>query len=219
MLASQLINTGFPVINVFDKASFALHIMDEYDVMHLPVSSAEKFAGIVSKDDLLDIDENNTLASIEQDLQKISIKGEEYFLQALKLIANNELTILPVVNEQAELMGVIQAKDILKTISRFVGNEEKGAVIVLETDKQNFSFGEISRLVETNEAYITQLNTHTEPDSGTVVITLKINKIEVSDIVATFQRYEYIVRYFFGEEEYANELKENYNHLISYLNM
>ena len=219
MLASQLINTGFPVINLFDKASFALQIMDEYDVMHLPVSSAEKFAGMVSKDDLLDIDENNTLASIEQDLQKISIKGEEYFLQALKLIANNELTILPVVNEQAELSGVIQAKDILKTISRFVGNEEKGAVIVLETDKQNFSFGEISRLVETNEAYITQLNTHTEPGSGTVVITLKINKIEVSDIVATFQRYEYIVRYFFGEEEYANELKENYNHLISYLNM
>jgi len=129
MLASQLINTGFPVINVFDKASFALQIMDEYDVMHLPVSSGEKFAGIVSKDDLLDIDENNTLASIEQDLQKISIKGEEYFLQALKLIANNELTILPVVNEQAELSGVIQAKDILKTISRFVGNEEKGAVI------------------------------------------------------------------------------------------
>jgi CBS domain-containing protein len=219
MLASQLINTGFPIINVLDKASFALQIMDEYDVMHLPVSSAEKFAGIVSKDDLLDVDENNTLASIEQDLQKISIKGEEYFLQALKLIANNELTILPVVNEQAELSGVIQAKDILKTISRFVGNEEKVAVIVLETDKQNFSFGEISRLVETNEAYITQLNTYTEPDSGTVVITLKINKIEVSDIVATFQRYEYIVRYFFGEEEYANELKENYNHLISYLNM
>ncbi|TAH14413.1 MAG: CBS domain-containing protein, partial [Sphingobacteriia bacterium] len=44
-------------------------------------------------------------------------------------------------------------------------------------------------------------------------------KIEVSDIVATFQRYDYAVRYFFGEEQYANELQENYQHLISYLNM
>jgi acetoin utilization protein AcuB len=51
------------------------------------------------------------------------------------------------------------------------------------------------------------------------VVTIKVNKIEISDIVATFQRYEYIVRYYFGEESYANELKENYNHLISYLNM
>jgi acetoin utilization protein AcuB len=116
-------------------------------------------------------------------------------------------------------MGVIISKDLMHHLSRFVGNEERGGIIVLETDKRNFSFGEISRLVETNEAYITQLNTYVEGDTGTIVITLKVNKIEISDIVATFQRYEYSVRYFFGEEEYANELKENYNHLISYLNM
>ena len=91
---------------------------------------------------------------------------------------------------------------------------------MLETDKKNFSFGEISRLVETNDAYITQLNTYTEgEDAGILVITLKVNKIEISDIIATFQRYEYTVRYFFGEEDYTNELKENYQHLISYLNM
>ena len=77
----------------------------------------------------------------------------------------------------------------------------------------------MNRLVETNDAYITQLNTYTEPDTGLVVITLKVNKIEISDIVATFQRYDFVVRYYFGEETYANELKENYNHLLSYLNM
>ena len=101
----------------------------------------------------------------------------------------------------------------------FVGNEDKGGIIVLAVDKRNLSFGEINRLVETNDAYITQLNSHTEGDTGLVAVTLKVNKIEISDIVATFQRYEYIVRFYFGEEAYANELKENYNHLISYLNM
>jgi hypothetical protein len=66
---------------------------------------------------------------------------------------------------------------------------------------------------------ITQCNTFTEPETGLVIITLKINKIEISAIVATFQRYEYIVRYYFGEEQYSNELKDNYNHLLSYLNV
>jgi len=47
----------------------------------------------------------------------------------------------------------------------------------------------------------------------------KIIKIEISAIVATFQRYEYVVRYYFGEEQYANELKDNYNHLLAYLNV
>jgi acetoin utilization protein AcuB len=219
MLASQLINSGFPAINLFDKVSLALQLMDEYDIQHLPVLSEEKFAGVISKDDLLDTDETRLVAAVESSLQKISVKGEEYFLSALRLIAENELTLLPVVNEQAELAGVISSKDLLRRLSSFVGNEDKGGIIVLETDKRNFSFGEVNRLVETNDAYITQLNTYTEPDTGLVVITLKVNKIEISDIVATFQRYDFVVRYYFGEETYANELKENYNHLLSYLNM
>ena len=219
MLASQLINTGFPAVNLFDKAILALSLMDEYDVMHLPVLSEEKYAGIISKDDLLDMDESALLASAEMSLQKISVKGDEHLVTALKLMADNELSLLPVVNEQSELTGVISSKELLRMMSRFVGNEDKGGIIVLESDKRNFSFGEISRLVETNDAYITQLNTHTEGDTGLLVITLKVNRVEISDIIATFQRYEYIVRFYFGQEEYANELKENYNHLISYLNM
>lgn len=219
MLASQLSNTNFPSVNLLDKLIFALQLMDEYDVQHLPVLSEDKFAGIISKDDLLDGNEKSLIATVESSLLRVSIKNEEHFLTALKLISDNELSILPVVNEQWELSGVILSKNLLHNLSRFIGNEDRGGVIIFETDKRNFSFGEISRLVETNDAYITQLNTYTETDTGMLVITLKINKIEVSDIVATLQRYDYSVRYFFGEEEYANELKENYNHLISYLNM
>ena len=219
MLASQLINSGFPAVNLLDKLSFALQLMDEYDVQHLPVLSEEKYAGIISKDDLLDGYENSILATVENTFQRISVKGEEHFLVALKLISENELSLLPVINDQFEISGVILAKDLLHSLSRYVGNDDRGGIIVLETEKRNFSVGEISRLVETNDAYITQLNTYAEGDTGMVVVTIKINKIEISDIIATFQRYEYIVRYYFGEEDYANELKENYNHLISYLNM
>jgi acetoin utilization protein AcuB len=219
MLASQLINSSFPAVNLFDRVSLALQLMDEYDVFHLPVLSEEKFAGIISKEDLLDADESSLLASVESALLAVSVKGEEYFLSALKLLAENELSLLPVINEQTELTGVISSRDLIRRVSVYMGNEDRGGIIVLEIDKRNFSFGEISRLVETNDAYITQLNTHTETDTGLVVVTIKVNKIEISDIVATFQRYEYIVRYYFGEESYANELKENYNHLISYLNM
>lgn len=219
MLASQLINSGFPAINLFDKISLALQLMDEYDVLHLPVLSEEKYAGLISKDDLLDADEGNLVATMEASLQKVSVKNEEYFLSALRIIADHELSLLPVITAQSELSGVITSRDLLRRLSSFVGNDDKGGIIVLETEKRNFSFGEVNRLVETNDAYITQLNTCTEPDTGLVVITLKVNKIEVSDIVATFQRYDYAVRYYFGEETYTNELKENYNHLLSYLNM
>ena len=135
------------------------------------------------------------------------------------MASERELSLIPVVNEQLELLGVITTTVLLYQLSRFVGTEEKGGLIVLEISKRNYSFGEISRLVETNDALITQCNTFIEAETGLVIITLKVNKIEVSAIVATFQRYEYIVRYYFGEEAFLNELKDNYNHLLAYLNV
>ena len=74
-------------------------------------------------------------------------------------------------------------------------------------------------MVETNDAQITQLNTYFDNSQGVFFVTLKINKMELSDIIATFQRYEYQVRYFFGEEQYENELRNNYDHLMNYLNL
>ena len=48
-------------------------------------------------------------------------------------------------------------------------------------------------------------------------VTIRISKLEVSDIVSTFQRYEYNVKYYFGEELYENELRTNYDNLMHYL--
>jgi predicted transcriptional regulator len=193
--------------------------MDEYDVQHLPVLSEEHYVGLIAKSDLLDVDEDQSIATIQDQFANLSIKGEEHFLVALKMAAEREFSLVPVINEQSELLGVITLANLIQQLSRFVGNEEKGGVIVLEISKRNYSFGEISRLVETNDALITQCNTFTEPETGLIIITLKVNKIEISAIVATFQRYDYAVRYYFGEESYTNELKDNYNHLLAYLNV
>jgi hypothetical protein len=108
---------------------------------------------------------------------------------------------------------------MLKKASEFMNVKDPGGLIVLEMENANYSFSEISRLVETNDAQITQLNTSTDPQTGLMQVTIKINKTEISDIVATFQRYEYNVKYYFGEEMYENELKSNYDNLMNYLKL
>ena len=84
-------------------------------------------------------------------------------------------------------------------------------------ESKDYSFNEISRLIESNEAQIKQLNTNVDPLTGLMEVTIKINKLEVSDIVASFQRHEYNVKYYFGEELFENELKTNYDNLMNYL--
>lgn len=219
MLSSQLIQTTYPILNILDKVAFALQLMDDYDVVHLPVTSEEKFAGMISKEELLDADEAATLAALQEFFILKSVKATEHFISAVKTSAENNLSLVSIINDDAEIIGSVSNKEILATLNTFIGNEEPGGIIVLEIDRRNYSFGEISRLVETNDAYITQLNTLTEATTGLVLVTIKVNKIEISDIVATFQRFDYAVRYFFGEEQYTNELKDNYNHLMAYLNI
>ncbi len=219
MLANQLITNHYPSLHLYDKVSLALKFMDDFDVQHLPVVVDDKYLGLVSKDDLLDSDESSLVENLSQDLLPKAVKEGEHFFSALKLAMSHALSLVPVVSDNGELLGSIPESALINASAKFVGVEEPGAVIVLEMDKKRYSFGEISRLVETNDAYITQFNTTLEPETGLIIVTLKINKLEVSDIIATFQRYEYIIRYFIGEEDYENELKFNYDHLMSYLKM
>ena len=219
MLSSQLIQTTYPVLNLLDKVAFALQLMDDYDVVHLPVTNEEKFAGMVSKEELLDADETTSIIALQEFFVNKSAKATDHFISVVKMAAENNLSLVSITNDEAEIVGSVSIKEILTALNTFIGNEEPGGIIVLEIDRRNYSFGEISRLVETNDAYITQLNTLTEATTGLVLVTIKVNKIEISDIVATFQRFDYAVRYFFGEEQYTNELKDNYNHLMAYLNI
>ena len=114
---------------------------------------------------------------------------------------------------------MVSYPELLKQASEFMNVKEPGGLIVLEMENNNYSFSEISRLVETNDAQINQLNTYTDPQTGMMQVTIKLNKTELSDIVATFQRYEYNVKYYFGEELYENELRNNYDNLMNYLKL
>lgn len=219
MLASQLIQQTFPSLHLTDKAGFALQLMEDYDVQHLPIVAEEKLLGVVAKDDLLDEDDSTPLLALEDRFVKAWVKKDEFILTALKVMAEHEITILPVITEQDELVGCVSQNILQQQLAKYLGTQEPGGIIVLEIERRNFSFGEISRLVETNDAYITQLNTYTDSETGLVIVSIKVNKVEISDILATFQRYDYTVKYYFGEEQFANELKENYNHLMAYLNL
>ncbi|HNH21827.1 MAG TPA: CBS domain-containing protein, partial [Ferruginibacter sp.] len=128
-------------------------------------------------------------------------------------------TVVPVVNEEKELMGVITTSDLLKTLGNFAGTNEIGGIIVLEMERSQFAISEISRIVESNDATILHLNTTVHAETGLLTVTIHINKKEIAAIVATFERYEYDVIYYFGNENFENEIHSNYRHLMNYLDI
>ena len=203
-----------------DPVSQALDLMADFHVMHLPVVVEDKLAGLVSEDGLLNIEDDTTrLSQLQASFSKTAAHADSFFFEAVQMVNESGLTVIPVIAGEAEYIGSIIATDLLKQLGKVSGVNDTGGIIMLEMEKVSFSFSEISKLVETNDAQITQLNTYTDAHSGNFYITLRINKLEISDIVATFQRYEYQVKYYFGEELYENELRNNYDHLMNYLNI
>jgi CBS domain-containing protein len=218
MLTGELRSQTLPYLHLQDKISQALQLMNDNQVTHLPIVDGDKYVGIISEDDLLQTDNDHaTLDTLQQSFANACVKNTEHFLRAVQVAAETGLSVVPVVDEENDLIGAVSYNDLLKHAAQFMSLNEPGALIVLEVDSNQYSFNEISKLVETNDAQITQLNTSNDPETGVMQVTIRINKPEISDIIATFQRYEYNVKYYFGEEVFANELRSNFDNLMNYL--
>lgn len=218
MLTRELLSQSLPSIRLTDKVYQVLQLMNDNQITHLPIIDGEKYIGLISEDDLLLAEnDNDKLEALQQSFSVVSVKEDEHFLKAVQLAGENGLSIVPVVSADNELLGVVSYNELLRHASSFMSLNEPGGLIVLEIASNSYSFSEISKLVELNDAQITQLNTSNDGETGMMQVTIRINKPEVSDIVATFQRYEYTVKYFIGEEMYENELRSNFDNLMNYL--
>ena len=219
MLNKELISASIPTLNLKDPVLQVLDLMSEFHVKQLPVVEEDKYMGLVFEDDLMNLEDSITLETISNHFSRVAVQANTHFIESIQTVNDYNLSIVPVVDKESEFVGVITAIDLLKQLGKITGSSEPGGLIVLELEQRNFSFAEISKLVETNDAQITQLNTYWDTNTDSFLVTLKINKFEISDIIATFQRYEYQVKYYFGEELYENELRDNYDHLMNYLSI
>lgn len=220
MLTIDLISNNIPRLQLQDTIAKAIQLVADFRVTHLPVVSEDTYLGLLSEEDLLDAgDEKGTLEFLQEHFVKASVKDNVHFLNAVNVSNQFDCNVVPVVNEEGDLAGVISTSDLLKMLGNFAGANEIGGIIVLEMERSQFAISEISRIVESNDCTILHLNSHTDSNTGMLTVTLHINKREIAAVVATFERYEYDVIYYFGNENFENEIHSNYRHLMNYLDI
>lgn len=220
MLTNELLNTSIPRLQLQDTVAKALQLINDFRVTHLPVVAGEKFVGLISEDTLLNAEnENTTIELLQENLLVRAVADNEHFLSAVNFCNQYETSIAPVVNEDNELNGVITSTELLKLIGEFSGSNSIGGIIVLEMERNQFAISEISRIAESNDATILHLNTIIHPETGILTVTIHLNKKELASIVATFERYEYNIIGYFGNETFENEIHSNFRNLMNYLDI
>lgn len=216
---SQLLESTMITVDLHDSVSHAMEMMDEARIEHIPVLDGLQYLGMVAFDELEDAESTAEVISLQHRFIKPFVRTGDHFLQALRVRTKFYIDQVPVVNEHNEWEGVIGMAKMLDQISLLSGVSESGSMIVLEVARHDYAPGEINRLVESNDAMIMQLNSIQDQHTGMIQVVLRINKEEVSDVVATFQRHEYNVLYYYGDESYDNSLQNNLDHLMNYLNL
>ncbi len=219
MTADALISDIIVPLRTSDKGEDALGMMDDFYVRHLPIVNNKELLGVISEDDILNFDALEPVGSYSLSLHRPYVKGRDHISEIMRLLAELNLTLIPVVNDENHYLGVVTVGDALRYFAKSASFSEVGSTLVLEVARQDYSLSEIARIVESENASIISSFITSRPDSAQLEITIKINRQNIQPILSTFERYEYEVKATFNEIEYLDTLRDRYDALMSYLNV
>ena len=220
MIARHLITEEIMHLKTSDTGKTALSWMDEYKVSHLPIVNNEDFLGMISEQDIYSLNNiDEPIGSHALSLKNPSVNEHQHVYEVLKLIDELKLTVIPVLDDHKKYLGCITVSKLVNFLSGTYSVGNPGGIIVIEISDKDYSLTEISNIVESNNAKILSTFISSYQDSTKLEVVIKVNKIEIGKILQTFDRYGYFVKAMYGEDEDIEDLRENYDSLMNYLNI
>ena len=220
MLVKDFITKEIPVVKDYDTVGYALRLMDELKLKQLPLVTGEGlYRGLVEEKGLLE-EPLSTMPLADVSRLEVSMQGDGSLHEALALMTRYGLSLLPVRSSGGRYVGAITQERLLEGLAEWCGADREGSVIVLELEACDYSLTELSRLVESNNAHVLSLLTHLDEQSGRWLVVLKIDLVDASPVLRSFERFNYVVRYHFMEQGVVDErLQHRMRELLYYINM
>jgi acetoin utilization protein AcuB len=221
MIAEDLINHMLPPLKGNDDAHKAIVWMEEFRCAYMPVVEEEKLLGFISEEIILETNE------IEKQVKDFDLVGQNcyvhldtHFYDILKIAANNKLQMVAVLNQDQTYCGVITIQDTLTSFAQTAAVQLPGGILVLSMNHTDYSLSEISRLIEENHAKVLSSIVKEDPlDTVKMRLTLKINQLDLSRIVATLERFGYKVIGRYHETKPIGDDRERIDMLLRYLDI
>lgn len=220
MLASEILVTDIPVLSKTDSIAQAIEWMDEFKVTHLAVIEGSKLLGLVHEDLLMEIaDPTNEIGKYEQHYINASVYENEHLFQVVKRVEEFNLSLIPVLSSQDKFVGVTTVINVMEMIADMPVVKAPGGILVLNVQRMDYSMTEISRVVENSEAKIMGAFVTRQIDDYLIEVTLKIDKSNVSGIQSSLEQLGYEVSAAYEPADQGDDVLDNYNNLMNYLNI
>ena len=220
MFAKQLISTEVTPLKTSDTGTETLAQMVDAHIRHLPIVNHRQLLGVISEEDVLSFNLDEPIGSNPLSLRKAFVSDTDHLFEVMRVMGAEELTLIPVVDNQNNYIGSIRMQDVLISFSKMASFVEPGGVIVLEMQRHEYSMHEIARIVEGENAKILSFFVGSRPESQMVDVMLKLDRSQdLGGILSTFHRFGYQIKASFVSDDFMDSLQDNYNSLMNYLDM
>jgi acetoin utilization protein AcuB len=220
MLASELLSNAMPPVRTTDTIQKVVDRMAEFKVSHMPVVTDDVFIGLVAEDDLIEFtDYSTTVADLFLSLVNPYVVETQHIYDVIRLFYEQELTLVPVLDIRKNYLGAISINSMNEYFAKLTSVSEPGGIIVLEITNRNNSLAHMAQIVESDNAQVLSSYIRSFPDSTRLEVTLKVNKQDISGIVAAFLRYNYTVQATFNFTPVDDDSMNRYDSFMNYLNL
>lgn len=185
---------------------------------HFPVTENGIFIGSISKDDAEILNANSLISDNKYELERFYVRSSMIWLDVLEIFARNETNIVPVLSDKNQYLGYYELEDVVRFFHETPFLKEDGGILVVKKDVSSYSMGEITQIVESNNARLLGMFI-SKTESDFVEITVKTSQSSLNDIIQTFRRYEYEIISEHKEDSYLQNLKDRSDYLDKYLNI
>lgn len=220
MYASTLISYSVPPLKLTDTGDKALAWMNDFHVRHLPVVEDGELLGILSEDEVLNFaDADQTIRESDVVLLEKYVPANKHLYDIMRLIVNDNLTVIPVLDEEEEYLGLITVENLIRKLADTGSITHPGGVLVLSMAPRDYSLSEISRLIEAENTIILSSFISSPYGTNQLELTLKLNKEDLKHVIATLERFDYEIKSAFYESEIIDTLQDRYEGLMRYLDV
>jgi predicted transcriptional regulator len=219
MNITDYIQNKIKPLHLKSSVKTAQQLLDDYAITHFVVVENTKILGCFAQDDLLQIEsESDELAKYSHLLNSFFADKEASVLELLKIFADNDTALIPVLNAKKEYIGYYNLSDVLEVFSMSPFMTNNSETLIIEKTENDYSMSEVSQIVESNNGKL--LGVYVSENQGNLVqITLKISTEDIHEIMQTFRRYDYKIISIHENDIYLEDLKNRSDYLQKYLEM
>lgn len=220
MTAKTLIAHDIPPLKIEQTGKDAFHVLNDYHVKHLPVVDGRRLVGLLSEEDIFNHKLYEPISEYDFSMhRRYAVQENEHLFEVMRLMGDHRLTVVPVVDDEGNYLGLISQNDLLRYFANTASFTEHGAILVLEMNRRDYSLATIARIMEEDRVNILSSFVTSVPDPENIELTLKVNRHDLARTIASLERHNYTVKDTFGELESADALQDRYDSLMHYLNV